>query len=186
MKKENSTDSPDGVSYEGFCIDLLNALQGKLKFEYELKLRDEFGERQVDGSWSGMIGELAKKVNPAIGRMEQCIFTLLIQAIKLLISAITLLLSVFMAGISHYVVGVCQYHFTALTASALLKNYRSFIYIDGKILNTVVFDRLNHYNPTIVSLRILVHLSSISKLLKKGIVTPRLRPIRKYIPSKPS
>lgn len=63
MKKENSTDSPDGVSYEGFCIDLLNALQGKLQFEYKLKLRHEFGEKQADSSWSGMIGELAKKVN---------------------------------------------------------------------------------------------------------------------------
>lgn len=61
--------------------------------------------------------------------MEQCIFTLLVQAIKLLISAITLLVSVFMAGMNRYVVGVCQYHFTALPASAFLKDYRPFIYI---------------------------------------------------------
>lgn len=63
MRKENSTKSVHGgVDYEGFCIDLLNGLKGKLQFEYELHLREEFGEMQSDLSWSGMIGELAKKV----------------------------------------------------------------------------------------------------------------------------
>ena len=63
MKKENFTDSDPDVAYEGFCIDLLNGLRAKLQFEYELQLREEFGERQPDGSWNGMIGELTRKVN---------------------------------------------------------------------------------------------------------------------------
>ena len=63
MKKENSSDSQSGTVYEGFCIDLLSELRGKLQFDYELQLREEFGERRPDGSWSGMIGELTRKVN---------------------------------------------------------------------------------------------------------------------------
>ena len=62
MKKKNFSESDDGTAYEGFCIDLLNALKGKLQFEYELHLRREIGERRSDGTWSGMIGELTRKV----------------------------------------------------------------------------------------------------------------------------
>ena len=60
MEKKNQSD--DGAAYEGFCIDLLNALRGKLQFEYELRLRNEIGERRSDGTWSGIIGELTRKV----------------------------------------------------------------------------------------------------------------------------
>ena len=63
MKKENSTETDSGVDYEGFCIDLLNELRKKLQFDYELKLKDSLGERQIDGTWNGIIGELTKKVN---------------------------------------------------------------------------------------------------------------------------
>lgn len=63
MKKENSTDTDSGLGYEGFCIDLLNELRKKLQFEYELELRESFGERQLDGTWNGIIGELTRKVN---------------------------------------------------------------------------------------------------------------------------
>ena len=62
MKKENTTDSDSDLGYEGFCIDLLNELREKLQFEYELELRDSFGERQLDGTWNGIIGELTRKV----------------------------------------------------------------------------------------------------------------------------
>lgn len=61
MEKKNFSESDDGTAYEGFCIDLLNALRGKLQFEYELHLRREIGERRSDGTWSGMIGELTRK-----------------------------------------------------------------------------------------------------------------------------
>ena len=73
MKKENSTESGSGLVYEGFCIDLLNELRAKLQFEYELQLREEFGERQPDGSWDGMIGELTKKVNTGL-LLVKCFF----------------------------------------------------------------------------------------------------------------
>ena len=63
MKKENSTETDSGVDYEGFCIDLLNELRKKLQFEYELELKDSFGEKQPDGTWNGIIGDLTRKVN---------------------------------------------------------------------------------------------------------------------------
>ena len=66
MKKKNFSESDDGKAYEGFCIDLLNALKGKLHFEYELHLRSEIGERRSDGTWSGMIGELTRKVGDTL------------------------------------------------------------------------------------------------------------------------
>lgn len=62
MKKENSTNSNSDVEYEGFCIDLLDELKKKLQFEYHLELRDNFGDQQSDGTWSGIIGELTRKV----------------------------------------------------------------------------------------------------------------------------
>ena len=62
MKKENASDAASRVGYEGFCIDLLNELQKKLQFEYDLKLQDKFGEKQLDGTWNGIFGELTRKV----------------------------------------------------------------------------------------------------------------------------
>ena len=64
MKKENYTVTDSGLGYEGFCIDLLNELREKLQFDYELELKESFGERQHDGTWNGIIGELTRKVNP--------------------------------------------------------------------------------------------------------------------------
>jgi len=61
MKKENFTDTDSGLGYEGFCIDLLNELRKKLQFEYELELRENFGDKQPDGTWNGIIGELTRK-----------------------------------------------------------------------------------------------------------------------------
>ena len=62
MKKEDSSDHDGGGAYEGFCIDLLNELRGKLHFDYELQLRKEIGAKKPDGTWGGMIGELTRKV----------------------------------------------------------------------------------------------------------------------------
>ena len=62
MKKDNFTDTDSGLGYEGFCIDLLNELQKKLQFEYELERRKNFGDKQADGTWNGIIGELTRKV----------------------------------------------------------------------------------------------------------------------------
>ena len=72
MEKKNHSD--DGAAYEGFCIDLLNALRGKLQFEYELRLRNEIGERRSDGTWSGIIGELTRKVGNTL-RLIKCYHT---------------------------------------------------------------------------------------------------------------
>ncbi|KAK6173287.1 hypothetical protein SNE40_016767 [Patella caerulea] len=46
--------------FEGFAVDLIEAIAKKLKFKYELYLVHDkkFGSRSEDGSWNGMIGEL--------------------------------------------------------------------------------------------------------------------------------
>ena len=57
MKKENSSDSHSGTVYEGLCVDLLNELRGKLQFDYELQLREEFGERKPEWNDRGTNNE---------------------------------------------------------------------------------------------------------------------------------
>jgi len=55
--------------YQGYCVDLAEEIAKKLRknnipFNYELKLVEdgEYGARQNDGTWSGMIGELTSGV----------------------------------------------------------------------------------------------------------------------------
>ena len=62
MKKENFTGTDSRLPYEGFCIDLLNELREKLQFEYDIKVRENLGKKQEDGSWDGIIGELEREV----------------------------------------------------------------------------------------------------------------------------
>ena len=49
---------------EGFIIDLLDEVSKMLRFKYSLHLvKDgEYGHRQSDGTWDGMIGELQTRV----------------------------------------------------------------------------------------------------------------------------
>ncbi|XP_015751874.1 PREDICTED: glutamate receptor ionotropic, kainate 3-like [Acropora digitifera] len=48
------------ISYEGYCIDLLNKLAENLHFSYEIHTtQDEvYGTELPNGSWNGLIGEL--------------------------------------------------------------------------------------------------------------------------------
>jgi len=53
------------ISYEGYSIDLLNELAIMLKFTYEIYLSPDglFGAETENGTWNGMIGELANEVS---------------------------------------------------------------------------------------------------------------------------
>ena len=53
----------DGQGYEGFLMDLLEILQGKLGFEYQFGFSDHKGFLENNGSWNGLIGELVERVN---------------------------------------------------------------------------------------------------------------------------
>ena len=51
--------------FEGFCVDLLNAVSHKMEFEYEIYTVSDgqTGQKYPNGSWSGVIGELVRGVN---------------------------------------------------------------------------------------------------------------------------
>ena len=54
-------------NFKGYCIDLLkeilNHTEPENRFEYDIVSVKEFGKRQPNGQWTGMIGELKEKVN---------------------------------------------------------------------------------------------------------------------------
>ena len=61
MKVKNEDGS---LSYEGYCIDLLNELARNLKFTYEIYTVPDgkYGGLTENGSWNGMVGEIVKEV----------------------------------------------------------------------------------------------------------------------------
>jgi ionotropic kainate glutamate receptor 2 len=62
LKTSNTTNT---TRYEGFCIDLLNAISKELGFNYELYLVPDgrFGfENLTTGQWNGLVQELILKV----------------------------------------------------------------------------------------------------------------------------
>lgn len=62
MVSENVLGKPK--KYQGFAIDVLDALSNYLGFKYEIYLAPDhkYGSQQADGSWNGLIGELVSKV----------------------------------------------------------------------------------------------------------------------------
>lgn len=50
--------------YKGYCIDLLNELARRLKFNFDIYLTPDgkYGAIRKNGSWNGMIGELLNEV----------------------------------------------------------------------------------------------------------------------------
>ena len=63
MKSSTGADVPHSASrFEGFCMDILYALQEDLKFRYKMSLKTELGTRTKDGSWTGLMGELINGV----------------------------------------------------------------------------------------------------------------------------
>jgi len=70
MKRNPSTneimrDSEGMVLWEGYCIDLLLKLSQLMDFDYEIvpPANGEFGKRYPNGTWDGMVGDLAMGVS---------------------------------------------------------------------------------------------------------------------------
>ena len=71
--------------FTGFCKDLLDRLATDLQFQYDLYLAPDkqYGKMKDNTSWTGMVGELIKKVCTLCHRMvrgynkEECLTFLL-------------------------------------------------------------------------------------------------------------
>jgi len=50
--------------YEGYCVDLAELISKELGFTYEIRIVKDgnFGIKQTDGTWNGMVGELTRRV----------------------------------------------------------------------------------------------------------------------------
>lgn len=57
------------VTYEGFCIDLLNEISNHLGFKYEIRVspKNEYGNCNDEGVCNGMVKELVEKVTTSCG-----------------------------------------------------------------------------------------------------------------------
>lgn len=62
MVSENVLGKPK--KYQGYSIDVLDALSNYLGFKYEIYIAPDhkYGSLQPDGQWNGLIGELVSKV----------------------------------------------------------------------------------------------------------------------------
>jgi len=58
-------DSEGMTLWEGYCIDLLEKLSVLMNFDYEIvpPANGEFGKRYPNGTWDGMVGDLAMGVS---------------------------------------------------------------------------------------------------------------------------
>ena len=50
--------------FEGYCVDLAAMVADYCKFDYDICIVEdgEYGKKQENGTWNGMIGDLTKKV----------------------------------------------------------------------------------------------------------------------------
>lgn len=57
-----------GTELEGYCIDLLEKLSAMLHFKYKVAVVKDgkYGALDPSGNWSGMIGEVVRKVMASI------------------------------------------------------------------------------------------------------------------------
>jgi hypothetical protein len=62
---EIMTDFEGNTLWEGYCIDLLKRLSELMNFDYEIvpPANGEFGKRYSNGTWDGMVGDLAMGVS---------------------------------------------------------------------------------------------------------------------------
>ena len=63
--KPDHYDRKGNDRYEGYCIDLLKATAAMLGFQYQIYLvpDGQFGDKNPDGSWNGLVGELMNGVS---------------------------------------------------------------------------------------------------------------------------
>lgn len=66
MVSENVLGKPK--KYQGFSIDVLDALSNYLGFKYEIYVAPDhkYGSLQPDGQWNGLMGELVFKVRRSL------------------------------------------------------------------------------------------------------------------------
>lgn len=64
-REKNDTAEFTNDDFEGFCIDLLNAIASIVKFKYKIYLVPDgkYGAKDVNGSWNGMVRELIEDVS---------------------------------------------------------------------------------------------------------------------------
>jgi ionotropic glutamate receptor len=70
MKRNPSTkeilrDAEGNILWEGYCIDLLQKLSELMGFDYEIvpPANGGFGNRYPNGTWDGIVGDLAMGVS---------------------------------------------------------------------------------------------------------------------------
>lgn len=66
MEKESATKLTGNDRYEGYCVDLIEAIAQKLNFKYKIHINEEKQPGKKDpktGKWNGMIGELIDGVS---------------------------------------------------------------------------------------------------------------------------
>ena len=75
MFKKDHLNREGNDRYEGFCIDLLEAISKVANFRYEIyEPRDEkYGSRdKKTGKWNGMVNELIHGVSTAMVGSQAC------------------------------------------------------------------------------------------------------------------
>lgn len=67
------TEDENGVTYEGYCVDLIKKIADDLKFQYKIKEVDDgsYGRKNDLGEWNGMIRELIDGVNMMISSVNK-------------------------------------------------------------------------------------------------------------------
>ena len=67
MKKKTDDGKPlvANARYEGYCADLAKEVAGIVGFDYTIQLVKDsiYGEKEKDGTWNGMVGELTRRVS---------------------------------------------------------------------------------------------------------------------------
>ncbi|CAF3729328.1 unnamed protein product [Adineta steineri] len=56
-------DSNGSISFEGYCIDMLDEIARRLNFNYSIRIAADaaYGKEDENGQWSGIIGELTRR-----------------------------------------------------------------------------------------------------------------------------
>lgn len=77
MLKENMDPDSEVVDpnqmYEGYVVDLIEHISRMLDFEYELYLVHDgnFGSKQPNGEWNGIMGEILCGVRTSLGTYKK-------------------------------------------------------------------------------------------------------------------
>ncbi|XP_071539870.1 ionotropic receptor 25a [Panulirus ornatus] len=66
VRKKQTSSNPD--DYIGYCVELASRLAEKMKFDFEFKFPSDgqYGARQKNGSWNGLVGDLSNGVTDLI------------------------------------------------------------------------------------------------------------------------